>query len=104
MTCIICDHRPAMRGGCRCHNCDQKVNSFRKASRHEQPVKFLTYQGAVVGFYPNGGKKLVPRLLKRNPDNLPKSKTINLNTYVEGFTREQVKKLKAVIKALTAVV
>lgn len=103
MVCIICDHRPAQRGSGFCHNCQQKIKAGGIAANHEQPVKFATYQGHVVGFFRNGGGKLIPRLLQRNPDNLPKSKTIDLNTYVEGFSREQVKKLKAAIKELTEV-
>lgn len=66
----------------------------------QEPVKFATYQGHVVGFYRQVDGKLIPRLLRRNSDGLPKSKTLDLNHYIEGFTREQVKNLKAAILQL----
>lgn len=99
MTCIICNHRPAVAGAY-CHNCNAKIQAVRKRLKSEKPVKFATYRGHVVGFFRNGGKKLVPRLLHRKPDNLPKRDTLDLNTYIPGFTREQVKKIKAVILQL----
>jgi hypothetical protein len=65
------------------------------------PVKFLVYQGSVVGLFPNGKTtedgqpQFSPVLLKRDPEKLPKGKTLDLNTYLEGYTRAQIKKLKA---------
>ena len=102
MTCIICDNRPAVSNGF-CHNCNSKIESQKRKSKSkaEQPVKFATYQGYVVGFYPNGGGKLVPRLLRRKPENLPRSRTLDLNHYIEGFTRTQVKRIKTVILQLS---
>jgi len=94
--CIICERRPA-RDGAYCGNCAAKIAAQERQSKPEQPVKFLTYQGHVVGLYRNGNGKLTPRLLKRSADNLPKSKTLDLNTYLEGFTREQIKRFKACV-------
>ncbi len=102
MVCLLCEHRPAKAGCGFCANCQQKVDSLRNGANHEQAFKFVTYQGHVVGFYRSGGDKLIPRLLQRNPEHLPRCRTIDLNTYVDGFTREQVKKLKACIKSLTS--
>ena len=96
--CIICDQRPALAEDGFCDTCQDRITaSIRKP---EQAVKFATYRGIVIGFYRNGGKALVPRLVKRAPGNLPKGKTIDLNTYIEGFTRQQVKKIKATILQL----
>ena len=99
MTCVVCDVHPANNGGL-CHNCNAKVEAEKGKRKAEQPVKFATYQGHVVGFYRNGGGKLAPRLLQRKPENLPKNKTLDLNKYIEGFTRDQVKKLKSAILQL----
>ena len=99
MTCIICDNRPAVFNGF-CHNCSSKLESSKRKAKAVQPVKFATYQGYVVGFYPDGGGKLVPRLLRRKPENLPKSRTLDLNHYIDGFTREQVKRIKTTILQL----
>jgi len=43
---------------------------------------------------------LKAQLLKRNPDNLPKRKTIDLNRYCEGFTRAKIKDFKACVLRL----
>ncbi len=97
--CVVCERRPA-RDGAYCRNCADKIAAERRQNKREEPVKFLTYRGHVVGLYRNGDGKLIARLLRRNPDKLPKSKTLNLNTYIEGFTREQIKRFKACVLQL----
>ena len=67
----------------------------------EKPVKYATYRGHVVGFYRRDGG-LVPRLLRCKPEGLPRGKTLDLNHYIEGFTREQVKNLKSAILQVAA--
>ncbi len=99
MVCIICNHRPAKDGGI-CANCHQKIEAEKRKHQAEQPVKFATYRGRVVGFYRNGGDKFITRLLRRSAENLPKNKTLDLNTYIEGMTRDQVKKIKSAILRL----
>ena len=99
MKCVICGKRPA-REGAYCANCHNKIEAERRRRRQSTPERFITYRGHVVGLYRNGNGALEPRLLKRNPDLLPKKKTLNLNHYIEGFTREQVKRLKACILQL----
>ncbi len=103
MVCLICSHRPAKAETAFCGICQSKIDASSRSSRQAEPVKYVVYKGDVVGFYRNGSDKLSPRLVQRNPDGLPKGKTIDLNTYIEGYTREQVKKLKCCIKTLTAV-
>ena len=61
---------------------------------------FLTYHGNVVGLYPNGGKTLKPRLLGRSAEHLPKGKTIDLNVYCQGYSREVIKRFKACVLQL----
>ena len=99
MTCIICEHRPANGNGF-CHNCDSKLKAKRKHKNGNKPKHFLTYRGLVVGLFPDGKGTLKARLLKRNPDNLPKSKTLDLNRYCEGFTRAKIKDFKACVLRL----
>jgi len=100
MTCVVCDKRPARNGGL-CANCNAQIESGKRKSKAEQPVKYATYKGHVIGFYRNGGGNLVARLVRRNPDNLPKSITLDLNTYIEGFDRTQIKKIKSAILTLS---
>ncbi len=98
MTCIICEHRPAKASGI-CANCQQRIEAEKRKRQAEKPVRFATYRGHVIGFYHNGDN-LVPRLLRRSPENLPRTNTINLDTYVDGMTRDQVKKIKSAILQL----
>jgi len=99
MTCVICERRPANGNGI-CHNCDSKLESQRKGKKSVQPQHFLTYRGNVVGLFPNGEGKLKAQLLRRNPEKLPKGKTIDLNHYCDGFTREKIKSFKACVLQL----
>jgi hypothetical protein len=97
--CAICNRRPRANGSRYCANCQAKMDREKRLRRAEKPVKFATYRGHVVGFYRRDGV-LVPRLLRRKPEGLPRGKTLDLNHYIEGFTREQVKNLKAAILQL----
>lgn len=99
MTCVICEQRPANGNGF-CHNCDSKLESQRKRKNGNQPKHFLTYRGHVVGLFHKGSGMLEARLLNRNPDNLPKTRTLDLNRYCEGFTRQEVKRFKACVLQL----
>jgi hypothetical protein len=98
--CLICERQPRQEGQLYCGNCASKLASERRRSQRPEPLKYATYRGHVVGFYPNGDGKLQPRLVMRDPSKLPQSKTINLDVYCPGFTREQVKKIKRAILAL----
>ena len=97
--CAICGHRPKATSGRYCANCQSKLDREKRRRVTEKPVKFATYRGYVVGFYRRDGV-LVPRLLRRKPGGLPKGKTLDLNHYIEGFTREQVKNLKSAVLRL----
>lgn len=100
MKCIICERRPAVNGNGWCANCTAKIEADRKRKRPEEPVKFLVYRANVVGLFPNGQGTLKPRLLRRDASKLPKGKTINLDHYCHGFTREQVKRFKKTVLRL----
>ena len=98
--CAICNHRPRAAGSAYCSNCQAKLDREKRLRRAEQAVKFATYQGHVVGFYRQQNGNLKPRLLQRKPEGLPKGKTLDLNHYIPGFTREEVKRLKSAILQL----
>lgn len=98
--CIICNERPGLNGDGLCNNCQQKVDSLGKARQPDKPFRFVTYRGHVVGMFPSGKGTFAPRLLGRNPDHLPKGKTLNLDHYIEGFSRETIKRLKATVLSL----
>lgn len=99
MMCIICEQRPANGKGF-CHNCDSKLQSQSKRKNVDKPKHFLTYRGHVVGLFHSGEGMLRARLLNRNPEKLPKVKTLDLNRYCEGFTRAQIKDFKACVLRL----
>ena len=96
--CAICDMRPAKKSTGRCVQCNNKIIAMSK--RTAQPRHFLTYRGNVVGLYPNGGKQLAPRLLERSAEHLPKGKTVDLNVYCVGYSREIIKRFKACVLQL----
>ena len=96
--CVICEHRPAIGNG-RCAQCASQIAKMSRPTT-TQPRHFLTYRGHVVGLFPNGGGTLKPQLLARSPKHLPQGKTIDLNRYCEGYTREVIKKFKACILQL----
>ena len=96
--CVICEKRPAKKTTGRCAQCNTKIISM---SKRTAPARhFLTYRGNVVGLYPNGGKQLMPRLLGRSAEHLPKGKTIDLNVYCHGYSREVIKRFKACVLQL----
>lgn len=101
--CVICSWRPANGNG-RCAVCDSKIEADKRHQKPEQPKHFLTYRGHVIGLYPNGGGTLKAKLLNRNPEKLPKPKTIDLNRYCEGFTREKIKAFKKCVLQLACLI
>ena len=99
--CVVCGKRPSPVGEY-CHNCKQRIEKDKRERRNDQPVKFLTYRDIVVALYRNGQEgRLRGLVIKRDSRKLPKSRTLDLNTYLKGFTREQVKRLKASVLILS---
>jgi len=97
--CLICETRPALKSGY-CANCTAKMEAEERARAHDQPVKFLTYRGHVVGLYPSGNGTLKARLETRSDTSLPKCRTLDLNTYLEGYDRDMIKRFKACVLKL----
>lgn len=103
MTCIICEQRPAHgNGNGFCQNCNSKLESQHRRKNSNRPKHFLTYRGQVVGLFHDGKGTLKARLLKRSHKGLPKGKTLDLDHWCEGFTREQVKSFKACVLRLAS--
>lgn len=100
MKCLVCERRPRHEGKAYCHNCLVKIEADKRRRQAIKPVQYLTYRGHVVALYPNGDGKLQGKLMSTDPQRLPKGITLDLNTYLEGFTREQVKRLKASVLRL----
>jgi hypothetical protein len=98
--CVICDERPTRNGNGLCSICNDKVNSESKSRQPAKPFRYVTYRGHVVGMYPSGNGALQPRLLGISAKRLPKSITLDLNTYLEGFDRVTIKQLKATVLQL----
>lgn len=98
--CLICEQRPSHNGNGFCQPCQDRVDKGSKASKPDKPTKYVTYRGHVVGMFPAGKGTLRPQLLSRSPKGLPKSCTLDLNTYLEGFDRETIKRLKATVLQL----
>jgi hypothetical protein len=92
--CCICDRKPAIING-RCQTCDSKIKADTGNKTNFE--KYVTYHGLVIGLEKRSDGKLHPVGLKRSPEHLPKTKTIDLNTYITGYDRSQIKKLKAAV-------
>ncbi len=98
--CVICDQLPARHAKGYCANCHAKIEAECKRRKPDKPVKYLVYRGNVVGLFKNGGVELRARLLRINPKRLPKGRTLDLNTWLEGFDRAQIKRFKACVLRL----
>ena len=97
--CVICSKRPA-KVEAFCIECNGHIEADRNRKRRPEPRHFLTYRGHVVGLFKNGDGMLKAYLLRRNPDRLPKGKTIDLNRWCDGFSRDRIKEFKACVLQL----
>ena len=97
--CVVCAKRPAKVVPF-CVQCNGHIEADRNRKRRLEPRHFLTYRGHVVGLFENGGGMLKAYLLGRNPDRLPKGKTIDLNGWCDGFSRDKIKEFKACVLRL----
>jgi hypothetical protein len=120
--CLICEKRPRSKG-LYCNNCNQKVAAEQSRRIKDKPDRYLQYKGQWVGLYADGvdeeGQRLfkpkylgyaplpepgakdkIGRLLKSK---YPLAKTLNLDVYLPGYTREQVKRMKAVVLKLSQI-
>lgn len=97
--CIVCDTRPRKRGAY-CGACADKIERETQAQdeRKTQARYYITYRGIVVGVYPDGeddaGRVYRARLERVEPETVPQSRLIDVNTYLPGYTRDQIAKFK----------
>ena len=106
----MCDRRPKVNGGTYCRMCQRELDEAAQGRRQRcdawrQAWKFLHWNGVVVGLYPVGNDgdwlpMVKPRRLFKELHQLPMSKVIDLDTYIPGFTRQQIKGMKATLKQL----
>lgn len=94
--CPICDVRPVTNGGRFCNNCQSGIDAETARRTPRKAVKFLHYRGTVIGLFPKVKETgvLTAELVKRDVSKLPKSRTFDLDGYVPGFDREQIKGFK----------
>jgi hypothetical protein len=111
-VCICCGRYLNGDAGWYCHNCLAKIEAEKRRRIKPKPVKYLHYRGQWVGVFDDGVNDegdpiLKPRYLGYFPIGLkpkfPKNKTLNLDVYLPGFSREQIKRLKATVQRLSAV-
>jgi hypothetical protein len=98
--CVICDKRPARTDKGWCLQCAENIKAQNKRRQPDKPERYITYRGHVVGLFKNGGGTLQARLVHIKPERLPKTRTLDLNTYLDGFSRDQIKKMKRTVLAL----
>ena len=91
--CLICGVRPS-NGESYCKHCTSQIEAERRRKQTPQPFRYVTYQGITFEFRAGKDGTFIPHYITHNPDTLPQKLLINLDKYCEGFTREQVKKLK----------
>jgi hypothetical protein len=87
-----------------CKTCHDKIEAERRMKRLQRanPVKFIVYRETVLGLFQNEDGTFKPAKINRKIESLPKSRTINLNQYCDGYTRQQVKLFKKTALMLAA--
>lgn len=95
MKCLICQQRPRLEESRYCGACNDLVKSNVTTKR--RPERYVVYKEYVVGMFKNGNGKLHPEMVKVAVGSLPKRNVLNLNEYIEGFDRAQVKELKRTV-------
>ena len=108
--CAICDRRPPAKGEMYCRVCQGEMDRAEQDGKHrcqgwKQAWKFLHWKGVVVGIYlngcgPDGQTWNRPQRVFKNLSQLPKAKVIDLDTYIPGFTRQQIAGMKKTLKQL----
>ena len=94
-----------------CRVCQREIDQAEQARRQrcqgwKKAWRFLHWRGVVVGLYQVdqvdewSQPKVRPRRVFQTLGQLPRGKTINLDNYIPGFTRTQIKGMKATLKQL----
>lgn len=103
MKCLICN-RGTKPNAPYCQEHQRELDRQRAEEKKKADVvKYVTYRGHVVAFYKNGGDSLRASYHGMTTNGIPKGKIINLDVWCEGFTREEIKRLKAVVLRLSRI-
>ena len=103
--CIICQERPVQKGeeAGYCKQCADQIAARSVRAPKVEVEKYLCYRGKVAAVVythsEHGVRKFKVLQVFKSVDTLPKGKVINLDTYCQGFTRDQIKKFKRVLAA-----
>ncbi len=103
--CIICQTRPVQKGQTAgyCKQCADQIAARSVRTPKVEVEKYLHYRGkvaAVIYTHSEGGvRKFKVQQVFKSLDTLPKAKVINLDTYCEGYDRNQIKKFKRLLAA-----
>lgn len=109
--CPICAHRPKVKDSMRCRVCERRLIRARaeeKARREwwraalkglpPDAKPFAVWRGYGVAFLSaQGGGRIARPLTVTESRAVPKGRTLLLDTYCDGYTREQVKRIKRAI-------
>jgi hypothetical protein len=91
--CLICGVRPS-NGQSYCQYCTAQIEAEKRRKQEPRAFRYATYDGTTIEFHAVGKGVFKARYCGRNPDTLPQKLLINLDKWCDGFTRDQVKKLK----------
>lgn len=104
--CDLCKRRPHRKGDFLCRPCRKTYDGFADESRpQETPLlqrafKVAYWRGAAIVYVPEGDYFRPVFAGFKSPEKLPKGKLLNLDEYIPGYSREQIKAMKADFKAL----
>lgn len=111
--CTICGTRPRPKDNRRltCIPCGQLLarnEAEERARRRSAPTYYpqyrhiLHWRGELVGLRPKCNGMLQPVYIgwDLNLRRVPQSKLINLDTWIPGYTPEQIKRMKGIIRRL----
>lgn len=98
--CLICETRPRKRGSNYCPQCAGKVARESRKAGEPRPEKYMTYRGYVVGLWRKDTETLTARAVQCDAETLPKSRTIDLNTFLDGYDAHTIKSFKATVLSL----
>ncbi len=104
--CGLCGKRPRGKSG-HCRMCEHDLDKMRQERRErnrpwwEKAYRVVTWKGHVLAYIPKGKDEFKARYIGcKSVAKVPKAKVLNLDEYVEGFDRRQIKNLKADFKAM----
>lgn len=105
MECTICG-RPIKNGGPYCQQHAREVDKERqerRARERKDAFRYVYYCDHVISLREDGDGALKASYVGMSLSGIPKSRLINLTTYCDGYSRQQIKKLKALVLRLARI-